>query len=217
MDYSRFDHIGSSSSSDDDDAPLPPRHPPPAVRDDLEDYFRRLDERRSRSEPADAAVVPRFTAAEISQLRSFPFEPSGAAADSSARSECAICLCEFESGQQLTALPCAAAHAFHSDCVRGALAASVHCPLCRVDVRSLVLSPAAPSDGPAPASPRSLGFTRDGGIIQRYDPHPPAALERPAYIPPHRAGHAELVEIAYPEHGVARVWRLPRELQEEDG
>jgi len=103
MDYSRFDHIGSSSSSDDDDAPLPPRHPPPAVRDDLEDYFRRLDERRSRSEPADAAVVPRFTAAEISQLRSFPFEPSGAAADSSARSECAICLCEFESGQQLTA------------------------------------------------------------------------------------------------------------------
>mmetsp|Transcript_24625 Transcript_24625/g.78088 ORF Transcript_24625/g.78088 Transcript_24625/m.78088 type:complete len:196 (+) Transcript_24625:125-712(+) len=195
MDYSRFDHIGSSSSSDDDDAPLPPRHPPPAVRDDLEDYFRRLDERRSRSEPADAAVVPRFTAAEISQLRSFPFEPSGAAADSSARSECAICLCEFESGQQLT----------------------VHCPLCRVDVRSLVLSPAAPSDGPAPASPRSLGFTRDGGIIQRYDPHPPAALERPAYIPPHRAGHAELVEIAYPEHGVARVWRLPRELQEEDG
>jgi len=160
MDYSRFDHIGSSSSSDDDDAPLPPRHPPPAVRDDLEDYFRRLDERRSRSEPADAAVVPRFTAAEISQLRSFPFEPSGAAADSSARSECAICLCEFESGQQLTALPCAAAHAFHSDCVRGALAASVHCPLCRVDVRSLVLSPAAPSDGPAPASPRSLGLSR---------------------------------------------------------
>jgi len=59
MDYSRFDHIGSSSSSDDDDAPLPPRHPPPAVRDDLEDYFRRLDERRSRSEPADAAVVRR--------------------------------------------------------------------------------------------------------------------------------------------------------------
>ena len=48
MDYSRFDHIGSSSS-DDDDAPLPPRQPPPAVRDDLEDYFRRLDERRSRS------------------------------------------------------------------------------------------------------------------------------------------------------------------------
>ena len=47
--------------------------------------------------------VPRFTAAEISQLRSFPFELSGAAADSSARSECAICLCEFESGQQLTA------------------------------------------------------------------------------------------------------------------
>mmetsp|Transcript_2517 Transcript_2517/g.7733 ORF Transcript_2517/g.7733 Transcript_2517/m.7733 type:complete len:244 (-) Transcript_2517:264-995(-) len=178
MDYSRFDHIGSSSSSDDDDAPLPPRHPPPAVRDDLEDYFRRLDERRSRSEPADAAVVPRFTAAEISQLRSFPFEPSGAAADSSARSECAICLCEFESGQQLTALPCAAAHAFHSDCVRGALAASVHCPLCRVDVRSLVLSPAAPSDGPAPASPRSLGFTRDGGIIQRYVATPPGPKKK---------------------------------------
>uniref|UniRef100_A0A7S3SAE1 RING-type domain-containing protein n=1 Tax=Emiliania huxleyi TaxID=2903 RepID=A0A7S3SAE1_EMIHU len=129
--------------------------------------------------------VPRFTAAEISQLRSFPFELSGAAADSSARSECAICLCEFESGQQLTALPCAAAHAFHSECVRGALAASVHCPLCRVDVRSLVVSAAAPSDGPAaaPASPRSLGFTRDGGIIQRYDPHPPAALERPATLP----------------------------------
>jgi len=62
--------------------------------------------------------------------------------------------------RDVQALPCAAAHAFHSDCVRGALAASVHCPLCRVDVRSLVLSPAAPSDGPAPASPRSLGLSR---------------------------------------------------------
>mmetsp|Transcript_31869 Transcript_31869/g.100038 ORF Transcript_31869/g.100038 Transcript_31869/m.100038 type:complete len:138 (+) Transcript_31869:180-593(+) len=99
---------------------------------------------------------------------------------------------------------------------------------CRLDVESRGLPGPCPATSclPVPrvyltvpyrAPPRISPYLAIPPHICRYDPHPPAALERPAYIPPHRAGHAELVEIAYPEHGVARVWRLPRELQEEDG
>ena len=58
-DYSRFDHIVDSSDEEEAAAPALPPRPPPNVLEDLEDYFRRLDERRSRSEPADAAVVRR--------------------------------------------------------------------------------------------------------------------------------------------------------------
>jgi hypothetical protein len=228
INYSRFDHIGSSDEDDESPRSRPrinPPQPPADVRDDLEDYFRRLDERRVDRDGADtnvsdavSASVERFTNAQIAQLKSFEHEHSEAASSSSAHSECAICLGEFEVGQTLTALPCAAAHAFHADCVKSALARSVYCPLCRVDVRALMIATETtdvidPSKMP-PLTPRQLGFTRDGGVIQRYDPHPPAELPRPSYIPPHQAGRAELVEIFYPNHGMARVWRLPRELYE---
>eukprot|EP00962_Isochrysis_galbana_P016848 scaffold4839_cov136-Isochrysis_galbana.AAC.3 len=228
INYSRFDHIGSSDEDDESPRSRPrinPPQPPADVRDDLEDYFRRLDERRSDRDGPDANVsdaasasVERFTDAQIAQLKSFKHEHNEAASSSSAHSECAICLSEFEVGETLTALPCAAAHAFHVDCVKSALSRSIYCPLCRVDVRALTVATAKTDavDHPEapPLTPRQLGFTRDGGMIQRYDPNPPAELQRPAYIPPHQANRAELVEILYPNHGVARVWRLPRELYE---
>ena len=62
----------------------------------------------------------------------------------------------------------------------------------------------------APPSPRQLGRTRDGGVILRYEPTPPPDMPRPDYIPADQRHQAGYVEIEYPEHGVARVWRVPR-------
>jgi len=90
------------------------------------------------------------------------------------------------------------------------LAGSVLCPLCRVDVKE-VITAARGVDEPMPLSPRQLGYTRDGGSILRYQPHPPADLPRPSYIPEAMHHMAEFVEIQYPEHGVARIWRVPRD------
>lgn len=219
INYSRFDHIGSS---DEEESPrrrpvaATRSQPPSDVREDLEDYFRRLDERRSgvgaggsdlHISSVEGASVERFTADQIAQLKTFEHVAGEGTEDSSARTECAICLCEFEAGEALTVLPCAAEHAFHSGCVHSALSRSVQCPLCRVDVRALLSA----SPTRQPPTPRQLGFTRDGGIIQRYEPNPPADLPRPSYIPRRRASQAEMVEIMYPDYGVARVWRLPRE------
>lgn len=219
INYSKFDHIGSSDEED-VEAEVIRSQPPSDIREDLEDYFRRLDERRSEHSdgtsdvsPASSASVERFSEDQIARLKSYEHSAS------SPQTECAICLTDFEVGETLTALPCAAAHAFHTECVRGALSRSIYCPLCRVDVRALIMTntnaETTASGSMPPVSPRQLGFTRDGGIIQRYEPNPPAELARPSYIPSHQAHQAELVEILYPNHGFARVWRLPRALYEQ--
>ena len=102
-------------------------------------------------------------------------------------------------------LPCAAAHRFHRACAINCLSRSVFCPLCRVNVkRALPSSPR--SSPPPPLSPRQLGFTRDGGMILRYEQNPSADVARPAYIPPDMHERAEFVEIQYAEQGVARIW-----------
>ena len=62
-----------------------------------------------------------------------------------------------------------------------------------------------------PVTPRQLGYTRDGGVILKYEPHPPSELARPSYIPESLRDQASYVEISYPQQGVARVWRVPRE------
>ena len=203
MDYSRFDHIGSSSSSDDDDAPLRPRHPPPAVRDDLEDYFRRLDERLAAQEAARGPVdVARFGADELDALLGACSAPLAAPA------ECAICLGALEG--EAARLPCAARHAFHGDCVRGWLRKNTHCPLCRVDLLPIHRARAGPARREPPPSPRALGYTRDGGTISRWEPAPPPDVPRPDYVPAHLRDSAGYVEVEYPNQGVARVWRVAR-------
>lgn len=47
--------------------------------------------------------------------------------------ECAVCLCDFEAGDEITQLPCG--HFFHLDCVREWLTKHARtCPTCRADI-----------------------------------------------------------------------------------
>ena len=205
--YSRWDHLDDSS---DDEPPPPPIAPRPApvvpplqIRDDLEDYFRRLDERLSRSDdgPAD---VPRFRAGELDD-----FLAAASRRRSPAYEECAICLNDFDDDEDVCVLPCAAAHQFKRGCARAWLEKNTHCPLCRVDI--LPIHRATATQAPAaPPSPRALGFTRDGGTISRWEPAPPPDVPRPDYVPAHLRDAAGYVEVEYPDQGVARVWRVPQ-------
>eukprot|EP00747_Dinoflagellata_sp_TGD_P168412 gnl/TRDRNA2_/TRDRNA2_194726_c0_seq1.p1 gnl/TRDRNA2_/TRDRNA2_194726_c0~~gnl/TRDRNA2_/TRDRNA2_194726_c0_seq1.p1 ORF type:complete len:251 (-),score=31.73 gnl/TRDRNA2_/TRDRNA2_194726_c0_seq1:57-809(-) len=201
---------------DDDDRPQPPPRPPPDIMDDLEDYFERLD--RYRQQVAEGRAgdgarsrtpsVERFDDDDLAGLsrRTATAEQAG--------EECAICLLAIEAQDELLMLPCAARHAFHGDCVRNWLARGVTCPLCRVDVRRLVRATSprtSPRDaGVHPPRPDAAGYTRDGGVIVRYEPRPSVEVQRPDYIPEELRSQAELVEIAYPDMGTARVWRVPR-------
>eukprot|EP00405_Crypthecodinium_cohnii_P029033 CAMPEP_0206504106 /NCGR_PEP_ID=MMETSP0324_2-20121206/55235_1 /ASSEMBLY_ACC=CAM_ASM_000836 /TAXON_ID=2866 /ORGANISM="Crypthecodinium cohnii, Strain Seligo" /LENGTH=258 /DNA_ID=CAMNT_0053993107 /DNA_START=33 /DNA_END=806 /DNA_ORIENTATION=+ len=204
--------------------------PPPNIMEDLEDYFERLDQRRGWGGDMDPEVaatdayeasVQRFTDSDFERLEMV--EGPGREDE---EVECAICILNIEAGEPCVVLPCAAKHRFHRDCARSWLSSrSVQCPLCRVDVRELVRnsrsSPATSptvltstqdletaSDGEESGriSPRSFGYTRDGGVIVRYDPRPAPEVERPSYIAPEHREIAELVEIDYPEHGRAVVW-----------
>ena len=216
--YARWDHIVDSDDDEkSEEAPIAPRPaparlPPLAIRDDLEDYFRRLDERLSQSEtgPAD---VPRFSADELSDfVRDAEAAEAAAARSGGAGStECAICLSDFgEGGPPVSRLPCAASHRFRSGCIRSWLRKNTHCPLCRVDLLPIHRASTSCRDRRPPPSPRALGFTRDGGTIARWEPSPPSDVPRPDYVPPHLRDIAGYVEVAYPDQGVARVWRVPQ-------
>jgi hypothetical protein len=45
--------------------------------------------------------------------------------------DCSICLCDFEMGECLIALPCAKKHSFHANCIRTWLQRQNSCPLCQ--------------------------------------------------------------------------------------
>ena len=45
---------------------------------------------------------------------------------------CCICLCEYETGEQIRTLPCK--HACHKDCMDTHLAQAKTCPVCRTEV-----------------------------------------------------------------------------------
>merc|ERR1712118_59859 len=91
--------------------------PPDRVMDDLEDYFQRLDNRRSELEEgrelsaADAPSVERFSEEDFALLQQGGAVSSGL--------ECPICLAPVEHGEALVTLPCAAAHSFHRECAHG--------------------------------------------------------------------------------------------------
>jgi hypothetical protein len=210
-DYSRWDHVGESDESDEEreaeerEAGTPPpaaRAPPPAVLEDLEDYFRRLDERMATGvASAEAVSVDRCSEEELRMLRVVPFVRGTALFP---YSDCAICLADFTDDEHVARLPCAAGHCFHVSCARQMLSRSTLCPLCRVDVRQLLAPPERPP------TRRAFGFTRDGGVIKRYEPNPPQNMPRPAYIPEGDRARAGYVEIEYPSQGVARIWRVER-------
>lgn len=185
------------------------------VKDDLEDYFERLDRQRLEAQQGGAGAVlleapsvARFSPQDFARLhvvRTSAGDPGA---------ECAICLLALRTEAWAVALPCAPAHCFHTSCVRSWLSKSVHCPLCRVDV--LALLPAqpqssvegrlrVPSSLAAPAERR----TRGGGRVLAYLPEPPSSWARPAYIPAHLRHLAEYLEISYPGRGTAKIWRVP--------
>jgi len=93
--------------------------------------------RRSvEGDPADEAAANEARGAEL--LASFPcqtWSPALATADASQGNECALCLDEYEKGDEVVTLPCT--HFFHVDCVRPWFAKSVLCPLCQRDASSV--------------------------------------------------------------------------------
>ncbi|KAG8464254.1 hypothetical protein KFE25_003317 [Diacronema lutheri] len=198
LDYSRFDHIGSDDSGDEQERPA--RGPPPVpVLEDLEDYFRRLDERTATAAGAGPVSVDRCSDDELARLSVVPFVRGAALFP---YVDCAVCLADFCDDEHVVRLPCAAGHCFHVRCAREMLARSTLCPLCRVDVRRLLAPPERPP------TRRAFGFTRDGGVIKRYEPSPPLEIARPSYIPEADRARAGYVEIEYPSQGVARIWRV---------
>uniref|UniRef100_A0A0D9WH03 RING-type domain-containing protein n=1 Tax=Leersia perrieri TaxID=77586 RepID=A0A0D9WH03_9ORYZ len=76
----------------------------------------------------------------------------------SARSECAICLAEFASGEQVRVLP-RCNHGFHERCIDRWLAARLTCPTCRQPPFPADAEPVAPD--PAPAT-----TTRDVPVVR---------------------------------------------------
>nr|BAJ87774.1 predicted protein [Hordeum vulgare subsp. vulgare]BAJ91835.1 predicted protein [Hordeum vulgare subsp. vulgare] len=104
-------------------------------------------------DPELVASFPAMTYAEARALREK--EAGGKGEDGTAVLECAVCLSEFEDGDQLRLLP-KCSHAFHPDCIGEWLAGHVTCPVCRCSL--------APEEPAAPAAAEADGA---GGELQR--------------------------------------------------
>jgi len=51
---------------------------------------------------------------------------------------CITCLNHFKEGEDVIVLPCNDTHMFHSECIVTWLKMSVHCPLCKADIRNFL-------------------------------------------------------------------------------
>mmetsp|Transcript_67291 Transcript_67291/g.111419 ORF Transcript_67291/g.111419 Transcript_67291/m.111419 type:complete len:203 (-) Transcript_67291:30-638(-) len=100
---------------------------PPEEPDDGWDYWTRLEEeggrRAASTAPGLAPALPVST----------PWS-----ADLSCSAECAICLSDFQEGDQVSMLQCR--HAFHAECVERWLQSCGRCPVCRSDLSSQAAS-----------------------------------------------------------------------------
>lgn len=148
--------------------------------------------------------------------------------------ECVVCLSALKEGDWLLEMPCSVRHRLHEQCARCWLARSASCPHCRADVRKLLPGQGLEASAEIAPSTRSGrrarrrrrqreeiaqdrmeieaaqgARTRDGGIISRFEPHPPASWQRPVYIPEQLWHVAQFFEVNYPGRGYARVWRVP--------
>ena len=78
INYSKFDHIGDSDDEDEQPVTSPQARtqPPPNVMDDLEDYFRRMDERRAEAGVPGGqapASVDRLDESQLASLKRTTF------------------------------------------------------------------------------------------------------------------------------------------------
>ena len=80
----------------------------------------------------------------LSALPTYPHKPlarlEGESDDDfTLRTQCQICLCDYEDGDQVRALPCM--HAFHAACTESWLRIRLQCPNCLADMVQLLSSP----------------------------------------------------------------------------
>jgi hypothetical protein len=80
----------------------------------------------------------------LSALPTYPYKPlerqNGESDDEfMLRTQCQICLCDYEEGDDVRALPCM--HAFHSACTESWLRVRLQCPNCLADMVQLLSNP----------------------------------------------------------------------------
>lgn len=80
----------------------------------------------------------------LSALPSYAFrvlsqEPDESDEEYTLRSQCQICLCDYEDGEQVRVLPCM--HAFHGACAESWLHVRLQCPNCSADIAELLTNP----------------------------------------------------------------------------
>jgi hypothetical protein len=90
----------------------------------------------------------------MSALPTYPYKPlerqSGESDEEFVlRTQCQICLCDYDEGDDVRALPCM--HAFHAACTESWLRVRIQCPNCLADLVQLLSHP-----GRGEASPQSL-------------------------------------------------------------
>ena len=98
------------------------------------------------------------------------------------QTECAICLDEYEGGDELVALPCDPQHCFHKTCIERWLQNQIVCPLCKAEVPTLPETPSSGDDADSVAEAVAGTPPRVGT--------PPRALGRDAFGAAAAAGGA---------------------------
>lgn len=90
---------------------------------------------RSRRPPTAPPATRGATVAKIQQLPTLVYKAPGSneSTESTEPETCAVCLCEYQEGEELRMLPCF--HKYHACCIDRWLDKKSQCPMCRADVR----------------------------------------------------------------------------------